>query len=180
MATNVINNECFADEYKINEYKDSDYYDNRYYDNEYFRSIEYLEGLEELDDFVAFKTYDEEFDVCEPFVNRLDGKITGKNKKKNYAALPLSAQLQHFIKVERKQLMSERKRLETMYLFNKRAERAEHKLFSEEDIDYDTLGCTKETTITLIKDSYWARVEEEDRALLEKRAYYTMRANEYS
>jgi hypothetical protein len=151
MATNVINNECFADEYKINEYKineykDSDYCDNRYYDNEYFRSIEYLEGLEELDDFVAFKTYDEEFDVCEPFIHRTDSRLdkSAEKKKKTLrlrAALPALKQLQHFIKVERKQLMSERKRLETMYLFNKRAERTEHKLFSEEDIDYDSLGC---------------------------------------
>jgi len=171
MIPNVIDDFNLG-EYTINQYKDSDYYDDKLY--KYSISPEYLEGLEELDDIVAYRTYDQEFDSIEPFIHRL-GKNAEKKKKnkKNYAALPLVKQLQHFIKVERKTLMREQKRLETKYLLNKQAERSENKMFVEEDIDYDSLGCTKDTTFTLIKDSYLVRMEEEDRDILAERAYYT-------
>ena len=166
------------DEYTINQYKDSDYYVDKYNDDElykYYQSTEYLEGLEALDDYVAFKTYDQEFDSFDVknSVGRLV-KSAGKKKNKNkYAALPLVKQVRHFIKVERKRGLRERKRIETKYLLNKQAERSENKMFVEEDIDYDSLGCTKDTTLTLIKDAYCRRMEEEDLAILLERAYYT-------
>ena len=174
MATIAMIPTVVIDEYTINQYKDSDYYDNELY--KYSISPEYLEGLEALDDYVAFKTYDQEFDSFD--VKHLDGRLVKsaekkKKNKKNYAALPLVKQVRHFIKVERKRGLRERKRIETKYLLNKQAERAEHTTFLEEDIDYDSLGCTKDTTLTLIKDAYYRRMEEEDRAILSERAYYT-------
>ena len=163
MATNVIE----VDEYTINEYKDSDYYVDKCADElyKYYQSTEYLEGLEDLDDYVNNVRYNEEFDLSESHL-----KVSCKRKKAKkmmikakYAALPLLQQIQHFIKVEKKQRINEKKRMDSMYLRNKHLEKQTDKIkYVNEDVD----------DIVLVKDSYLERMEREDNDLDWDEVYY--------
>lgn len=140
MATVTNNDGIYIDEYTINEYKDSDYYVDKYNSDElykYYHSMEYLEGLEALDDYVNNARYNEEFDLVDLHLNVSCKKGKGKKETKaKYAALPLLQQIQHFIKVEKKQCISEKKRMDSMYLHNKRvAKQADSVKYVNEDVD---------------------------------------------
>lgn len=138
---------------------------DEYYVDEYYQSTEYLEGLEALDDYVNNIRYDEEFDLSESHLKVLGigMKKKGKAKKAKYAALPLLQQIQHFIKVEKKQRINEKKRMDSMYLRNKHLEKQTDKIkYVNEDVD----------DIVLEKDSYLERMEREDNELDWDEMYY--------
>jgi hypothetical protein len=146
MATNVIE----VDEYTINL-------------SDYYQSTEYLEGLEDLDDYVNNTRYDEEFDLIESSYVQKKEKAKKMKMKAKYAALPLLQQIKHFIKVEKKQCISEKKRMDSMYLHNKRAAKQTDKVkYVNEEVD----------DIVLEKDSYLERMEREDNELDWDEVYY--------
>ena len=128
MATNGI----YVDEYTVNEYKDNDYYVDDYYVDDYYvdkysdelyKYYQSTEYLEDLDDYINNIRYNEEFDLVDLHLKvQVLGKKGGKKEKTKakYAALPLLQQIQHFIKMEKKQCINEKKRMDSMYLHNKR------------------------------------------------------------